>query len=118
MSIVKPLSAIQHLTPQWGPVLVRLLAHEGTNIFRLAESKSCHPQQHIHGVKMEVAVRDDKAGDVVFNRSHVEGLAGDFNVEALLGALVPCLLVNGVDESNEFLEEVDDVVEGLEGRGV
>lgn len=67
---------------------------------------------------MEVAVGDDEALCVVVESSHGKRLASNRYVDGLFRALVVCLLVNAIENSNDLLEEVDKVVEGREGRGV
>lgn len=65
-----------------------------------------------------LTVWDSEAVVEVGQASHLQCLACNTDFEALLGTLAECLLINSVKDSNELLEEVDDVVDRREGRGV
>ena len=101
------------LCPDGSPVLLLRLAHEGADVNTLAEGESGAPQQHVHGVQVEVGVRDDESVEVVGQGRHVQdnALVLDRHVDGLESALVVGLLVDAVKDSNQLLIVLDDLVQ-------
>ena len=104
------------LLPQRGPILLLLLAHERTDIHTLAQLEPCVPQEHVHGVEVEVRVGYNKAVEVVGKTSHVQRRLSRANgdIAALLGSIVVLLLIDALEDFLYALEELNDLVESLE----
>ena len=106
------------LTPERRPVLLLLLAHERADVLTLTQLETLTPQEHVHGVEVEVRVGNNECVEVVGQASHVKsGLARtNRDVAALVSGGVVLLLVNAVEHLHVALEEGDDLIQRLETR--
>lgn len=104
------------LLPQRCPILLLLLAHERADIHTLAQLEPCVPQEHVHGIEVEVRVGYNKAVKVVGKSSHVQRRLSRANgdIAALLGSIIVLLLIDALEDFLYALKEFNDIVESLE----